>query len=106
MAGSDPNYRCGVYVTTLLLFNGETIKLFISKNFGNWPTKALRPREIISVKDNQIDYYNDKVIFVKPGDHLDIPSVEDISTALQSVISKLKDIYTRPRRKSVTFNHQ
>ncbi|KAE9547440.1 hypothetical protein FO519_009348 [Halicephalobus sp. NKZ332] len=72
--GDDPDYKQGVYVTTLRLSNGDQIRLIISKKFGNWPEKLLHEGETISVIGEKTKYYDMDAIFVRPGDQLDIVS--------------------------------
>ena len=79
--GSDPDFKHGVYVTTIIPFNGDQVRLIISKDFGNWPAKFLQSGEIISVTGEETEYYGMKARFVKPGSHLDVASDEEVALA-------------------------
>ncbi|KAE9547439.1 hypothetical protein FO519_009347, partial [Halicephalobus sp. NKZ332] len=78
----DPDYE-GVYVTTLLLFNGEEKELIISKKLGTSLVNFLHPIQIISIDGRPTNHNGKDAIFIGPGDHLDIPSIENVTSALQ-----------------------
>ncbi|KAE9547441.1 hypothetical protein FO519_009349 [Halicephalobus sp. NKZ332] len=101
MMGSDPDYKYGAYVTTLRLFNGDQIRLIISKKFGNWPEKLLHKGEIISVIGEKTRYYGMDAIFIKPGNHLDVASDDEVIFAQKQPKSNLRS--NSAQRKNIHF---
>ncbi|KAE9547084.1 hypothetical protein FO519_009705 [Halicephalobus sp. NKZ332] len=95
----DPDYEEGVYVTTLLLFNGEEKELVISKKLGTWPVDFLHPMQVVSVDGELAKRDNKDAIFVGLGNHLGSPSIEDVNAALQ--YAKIPS-----RRKSVSWERK